>query len=525
MVMASDVLKASTVLDICKSLHRYLNLDQLVSHIIEEIKKVLEVEVASVILVDSEKKDLVFRWSGDTIERREKLRKIRIPCGKGIAGKVLLTGESVLLNDVSGCPEHLKEVDQITGFVTRSLVAVPLKTPEKSIGVLEAVNKKTGEFKEEDLFVLESLSAIIAMALENAAMYTALQNAYHDLKIVEKKKDHLLASIQQENELLRKQLEERYSFSEIKGNSRAILRVLELCEKAINSDISVLIEGETGTGKELVARCIHFNSPRKNKPFIVQNCGSIPDTLLASELFGHRKGAFTGAVRDKKGIFELAHEGTVFLDELTEMSPVMQLSLLRVLEQGVVKPLGSGKEISVDVRVISATNKNVEREIARGHFREDLFYRLNAFRIKVPPLRERREDIPVLAQHFLKLCNEAAERKIAGFTRSAMNCFYRYDWPGNVRELKNEVERAFAMAHDSDFIDSCHLSERLTTGSDHGFPSTRGHRSLKGLVKELEIQLIRDALARSGGNKSKAARELGLSRYGLLKKMKRYEML
>ncbi len=520
MIASSEILKVSTVLNICKSLHRYLNLDQLVLHIIEEIKSILDVEVASVILVDRQTGELVFRWSGDTEERKEKLKKIRIPAGKGIAGKVFRTKKSVLLNDVSQCPEHLKEVDQKTGFVTKSLIAVPLRTPEKSIGVLEALNKKHGEFTENDLLVLESLCGIIAMALENAAMYTAIQNAYHDLKVIERKKDHLLASVQQENEQLRKQLEEIYSFQEIRGNSKAILNVLELCEKAINSDISVLIEGETGTGKELIARCIHFNSRRKDMPFVVQNCGSIPDTLLASELFGHKKGAFTGATTDKKGIFELAHRGTVFLDELTEMSPVMQLSLLRVLEEGVIRPLGSGEEIHVDVRIISATNRSVEDAIREGRFREDLFYRLNAFTIQVPPLRERKEDIPILTQHFLDMCNEASRRKIKGVTRAAMSHLCRYNWPGNVRELKNEVERAFAMAYESSYIDSHHLSEKLTNSVDK-FPANTGG-TLKEKVRELEIRLIKRALERNKGNKSRAARELGLSRYGLVKKMKRY---
>ncbi len=522
MISANQVLKVSTVLNICKRLHRFLNLDQLILHIIEEIKKMLNVEVASVILIDRETEELVFRWSGDTTERKEKLKKIRIPAGKGVAGRVFSTGVSVLLNDVRKCPEHLKEVDRITGFITRSMVAVPLQTPDKPIGVLEAVNKKRGVFTENDLLVLESLSGIIAMALENAAMYTALQNAYQDLKVIGKKKDHLLASIRQENELLRKQLEERYSFKEIKGNSKAILEVLELCEKAINSDITVLIEGETGTGKELIARCIHFNSHRKDKPFIVQNCGSIPETLLASELFGHKKGAFTGAISDKKGIFELADSGTVFLDELTEMPPVMQLSLLRVLEQGVVKPLGSRKEIKVDVRVISATNQSVEEAIGEGRFREDLFYRLNAFRIRIPPLRKRKEDIPILAEHFLEKSNKSGAKKIAGFTASAMECLCNYDWPGNVRELKNEVERAFAMAQDSEHIDSIHLSNKLRDRSSCGLSTGGSRGTLKEMVEELEIRLISDALDKHRGNKSRAARELGLSRYGLAKKMKRY---
>ena len=257
-----------------------------------------------------------------------------------------------------------------------------------------------------------------------------------------------------ENILLRKEIEKRFSFDEIIGNSKVMVDLFTLCEKVIDLDITVLIEGETGTGKELIARCIHYNSPRKNKAFVSQNCGGVPETLLTSELFGHKKGAFTGAVSDKRGLFEVADGGTIFLDEVGETSPAMQTSLLRVLQNGEIRPLGADYHKTVDTRVISATNRNLEKAVADGNFREDLLYRLNVFTIKIPPLRERTGDVCLLAHHFAKKYSEKIGRPTKGLSPEALHCLEAYPFPGNVRELENEISRAIAMTADGRPIDS-----------------------------------------------------------------------
>lgn len=301
-----------------------------------------------------------------------------------------------------------------------------------------------------------------------------------------------------------------------------MIDLFKLCEKVIDLDITVLIEGETGTGKELIARCIHYNSPRKNRAFVSQNCGGIPETLLTSELFGHKKGSFTGAVADKKGLFEIADGGTIFLDEVGEMSPVMQTSLLRVLQDGEVRPLGADYHKTVNTRVISATNRNLEEEVAKGNFREDLLYRLNVFTVKVPPLRERTGDICLLANHFAKKYSQKIDSSPKGLSPEALHCLEAYPFPGNVRELENEIERAVALAQDVGLIEPLHLTEKIVKKSAAVSPEVKMKGTLKEMVVALEKSVLTQALEKHGGNRTRVAGELGLSRYGLMKKMQRY---
>jgi transcriptional regulator with PAS, ATPase and Fis domain len=291
----------------------------------------------------------------------------------------------------------------------------------------------------------------------------------------------------------------------------------------MDSDITVLIEGETGTGKELVARTVHHNGLRSKRNFVSQNCGGIPDTLLASELFGHKKGAYTGAFADKRGLFQFADGGTVFLDEVAEMSTAMQTSLLRVLQEGEVKPLGSNQSEKVNVRLISATNKNLVEEVKEGRFREDLYYRLSVFAITLPPLRQRDGDIPLLAKHFLSEFNKKSAKPVKGVSKEALDCLEAYPFPGNVRELENEIERAMAMAGDEGLIQVSHLSEKLQRPLvDSSHAEVQG--SLKERTEALEVSVLNECLKRHRGHKTKMAKELGLSRNGLMKKMKRYSL-
>jgi transcriptional regulator with GAF, ATPase, and Fis domain/tetratricopeptide (TPR) repeat protein len=327
----------------------------------------------------------------------------------------------------------------------------------------------------------------------------------------------------QDNLHLRRQLEERSSFGNLVTQSSRMLEILVTIDKVKNSSVPVLLEGETGTGKELLARIIHFSGERREKRFVPVNCAALPDTLLESELFGHAKGAFTGANRDKPGLFEVADGGTFFLDEVAEMGPSSQLKLLRVLEQGEVTRLGETEPRQVDVRVISATNKDLQTEVAEGRFREDLYYRLNALRISLPPLRERKEDIPALAEYFLTSSCEKEGKCLRGLSPEVMRLLMDYSWPGNIRELQNEIRRVVALTEDGEVVRPVVLSPRLQSRDveDLGFEKGKG---LSELVAAFERRSIVRALEESGGVKTKAARLLGVPEGTLRGKMKKYNL-
>lgn len=301
--------------------------------------------------------------------------------------------------------------------------------------------------------------------------------------------------------------------------------VIELGKRAAEYDISVLITGESGTGKELLARAIHYGSARAGKPFVVENCGALPDELLESELFGCKKGAFTGAYQDRIGLFEVANDGTIFLDEIGETSPAFQVKLLRVLQENEIRPLGAQRVRKVDVRVVAATNRDLEAEVRAGRFRRDLYYRLAAFPVHMPALRERPMDIPLIAEKVLADVNRAFHRSLVGIAPAALAEMQNYDWPGNVRELQNEIQRMVVMV-DGDRLEAEHLSSRIRRCDEPIAlaPGTNGHATLKDKVEALERLLIAEALGRHAGNISRVADELGLSRVGLRNKLGRYDM-
>ncbi len=357
---------------------------------------------------------------------------------------------------------------------------------------------------------LESYS----LATENASLAAALRDANERLR--------------QENLYLRREVQRRYAFENLIGSSPAIQRVFEVMEKVASTDATVLLSGETGTGKDLVARAIHYAGARKSGRFVAQNCGALPDTLLESELFGHKRGSFTGAHEDKKGLFELAHNGTIFLDEIGETNPGMQVRLLRVLQDGEVRPLGASDVRKVDVRVIAATNRDLRKMVQEGAFREDLYYRLRVVEITIPPLRERREDIPVLAHHFLEDANKRMNRGIKGFTNAVMDRLVAHQWSGNVRELQNEIERIVALAGDADTITVDMLSEHVRGRPALDDASAGGEEAvdladMNLAVDDLKRKLIRQALEETG-SKSKASEKLGIPRQSLQKMMKRLGM-
>lgn len=326
--------------------------------------------------------------------------------------------------------------------------------------------------------------------------------------------------LEKENIYLREQLKDRFDFSKIIGQSSAMRKLLETIAIVAPTEATVLITGESGTGKELIANAIHLNSPRREKPLIKVNCAALPEALLESELFGHEKGAFTGALTRRQGRFQLAHKGSIFLDEIAEMAPSTQAKILRVLQEREFEPVGSSNTVRIDTRVIVATNKNLKEEIQEGHFREDLFYRINVVTLSVPPLRERREDIPLLADFFLKQYAVKNRRLIKGFTPRATDLLMRYDWPGNVRELENMVERSVIMAR-GDMITPDEFPDTLLALDPEILKSeidlTPG-RSLKDVEKEMILMTLEE----TKGNRTHAAKILGISRRTLQLKLKEY---
>ena len=323
---------------------------------------------------------------------------------------------------------------------------------------------------------------------------------------------------QEQNESLTKQLVARANYSDIVGKSAAMQAIYNLIEKIKGSDVSVLITGESGTGKELVARAVHASSKRASAPFLALNCSAFNENLLESELFGYVRGAFSGAVRDKLGLFEAAHGGTIFLDELGEMPSGLQAKLLRVLQDGSFIPVGSVTPKKVDVRVVAATNRNLKEMIEKEKFRQDLFYRLNVMAIHLPPLRERRGDIELLAEYFVAASCSREGLKAKRFTAEAMARLMGYEWPGNIRELENEVAKAVLLSGDAAEIDPQFLSSHIAQSSKTAVETARSG-NLKEALDALELEMIRAALAECQGNKSRAAEKLGVSRTNLIKKV------
>jgi Nif-specific regulatory protein len=359
-------------------------------------------------------------------------------------------------------------------------------------------------------------------------------------RLVRVEKEEILAR----DRRLTRELRERYRLGNVIGESEAIRNCLSLAATAANSRASVLIAGETGTGKELIAGVVHYNSPRAEGPFVKVNCGALPETLLESELFGHVRGAFTGAVRDRKGRFELADGGTLFLDEVAEMSPRLQVKLLRVLQERELEPVGSARTLRVDVRVVAATSCDLREEMQQGRFREDLYYRLNVIPIRLPPLRERREDIPLLVDHFLEKFNREDDRRVTKLSRGVLERLLEYDWPGNVRELENVVERAVVMAPHESFSGEL-LPEEISSPTPGRRASSRAGRApgvsrikrvvdafledsadlaeaRTGLSRIVEELVMRHALKDKAASQRELAKRLGMSRVTLRRKLKEY---
>lgn len=497
--------------DLATYIHEIDDLDKMLLKILKEMRAVFDIEGASIALHDSESREFYFIRTAEEQNRgsTEDMEGMRFPEDYGVAGWVFRNNEAVVIPDVSKDDRYAGSLDIQKDFITRSMICAPLRSRNRIIGVLYALNKVNGIFTDKDSLLIEILSGTIAIAVENAKLYG-------------KVKAHA-ANLEQENLRLMSEVHDRFNLQGIIGTSSAMKQIFDLVDKVVGSMTTVFLQGETGTGKELFAKAIHYNGPLKDRPFVAENCGAVAENLLESELFGHVRGAFTGAVVDKKGLFEMADGGTVFLDEIADMPYTMQTKLLRVLEEGQVRPVGSSRYHRVDFRLIASSNRDLMSEVKKGNFRDDLFYRLHVFPILLPPLRDRKEDIPILIDHFISKLAKRYSRPKARLTPSALQLLIQFDWPGNIRELENEIERALTLAGGEEEIKTAYLSEKI---SGPGEIVARDYENFKlqDAVEKMERNMVAHALKTSNGNRSQAARILGLTRQGLLNKINRYQI-
>jgi transcriptional regulator with GAF, ATPase, and Fis domain len=436
-----------------------------------------------------------------------------------VARRVVEGRAAVLAADA---PREALGSESLLGANIRSTIGVPLWKGDDILGVLQVDNRDApAMFDRRDVDALGLLSHGASLAVVSARLIQKLTLAEEQLR--------------RENQFLRGRERSRQGELRIVGASRRMEQVLSQLGKVVDTRVTVLVEGETGTGKELFASAIHYRSQRRDKLFVAQNCAAFPENLLESELFGHKRGAFTGATEEKKGLFEIADGGTLFLDEVGEMPLSLQAKLLRVLQEGEVRPVGANTARRVNVRIVAATNRNLEKEVAEGRFREDLYYRLKVFPLRVPALRERREDVPLLAAHFLERYTREFAREIAGFTQPALELLQAYAWPGNVRELENEVQRAVIQADGERFITPELLSPRVrnnenpaATGAAPTSPEpsdeNAGEGTLREMMDRVEKRILARVLEAHGNNKTAAAKALGITREGLHKKLKGFGM-
>lgn len=418
------------------------------------------------------------------------------------------TGNPVCMTNILE-REPDEDKDELSDSV-KSVLCVPLKSKENVLGTIYLENtEKNFAFSSEDADLLVSLAERIALAVEN---------------------NLLLSELKQSHEKLLEDLREKFKFDEIIGNSPQMVEILKTVADVADTDATVLIEGESGTGKEILARAIHFNSSRSKKPFVTINCAAIPETLLESELFGYEKGAFTGATQRKPGKFEIANGGTIFLDEIGEMSSLLQVKILRFLQSYEFEPLGSNRVKRSDIRIIAATNKDLFLMVKFGRFREDLYYRVNVINLKLPPLRERRLDIAPLAESFTRKFSEKLEKTIEGIDTEALNLLARYDFPGNVRELENIIERAVILAK-STLITKDDFPKNILNGSgdESKVEVPKNYQELKILrkkvVQEVEKKFIKNILEKNYNNISKAAKEANMHRMELQRLLKKYRQM
>jgi len=481
--------RLSFLYDIALTVGSSLELREILDRTLEKIVSFMEADAGVIYVIDEDSLEMIpVSYRNLSPEVVEDLSANRVRVGECVCGHIAETEEEIVITEkASGDPRFTRATLRAEGM--EFYAGLPLTAAGNVVGVLCVITHLPYRADPELLDLLRAATTPIALAIDNARVF---------------EKTKRTASLQAG--LCR--------FQGIIANSAPMKEVLDLVRKVMDSPSSLLIYGESGTGKELIARAVHVNSARRDRPFIAVNCSAIPETLLESEFFGHVRGAFTGAVARKKGLFEAADGGSIFLDEVEAMSPGLQAKLLRVLQDGRFHKIGSTSPSTVDVRVIAATNRDLEQAVREGRFREDLYYRLNVIRVDLPPLRDRAEDIPLLARHFLHKTARRAGRNIRRISDEAMAVLVDYDWPGNVRQLENAMERAVTVA-ESDEIGIFDLPAEVSSGNGR---SDRGWR-----LESVERAHIMKVLNITGGNKRKAARLLGIDHSTLWRKLRRYD--
>jgi transcriptional regulator with GAF, ATPase, and Fis domain len=455
----------------------------------------------------------------------------RVKLEEGIAGWVLREGQAVMVNDVKDEPRFVK-VDGLNNSM-RSLICFPIREKDQVVGVFNLSHSKIGAFNEGDKLALAYISTQVGAALTSARFFMKIHDMQRLMKgpggILSKDKTHLNSSVSSSTFIEVGEMMPREQGIFIYASEK-MHRIKEIIDQVANADVTILIQGESGVGKEVVARSIHQNSNRRDKPFVKVNCAALPEELLESELFGYEKGAFTGAYRQKPGKFELANGGTIFLDEIAEISSSLQAKLLQVLQDREFSRLGGKKDVRVDVRILVATNKNIEEGVKSGRFREDLYYRLNVVNIFIPPLRDRKEEIPVFVEYFLNKFRGKYQKQVSPLPGSLMNAFLDHNWLGNIRELENVLQRFVVLGNEEEIISELGQAVKKDIRKDKndenflkmGQPSLREvHREA---VRKAERELICKALERSNWNSKKAANMLNISYKSLLNKIKEYGM-
>jgi transcriptional regulator with GAF, ATPase, and Fis domain len=510
---------ARRLLEINKRLNSELNLDRLLELILDTVLD----------LTRAERGFLLVRSAGGTFEVRCERnidaaeRSGAAAFSRSIAERATSLGESIVTVDAAG-DTRFEAALSVTDLRLRSVLAVPLSIKGRAVGCVYVDHRaRIGLFRPSDVALVTDLAEQAAIAVENARLLADNRHKTDEVRALNDALEQRLAVQTVELDGLHREVREardklgvRYDYSNLIGQTPRMLELFRLLDRVTDTALPVVIYGESGTGKELVARALHHNGPRRKAAFVSESCAAIPETLLEAALFGHARGAFTGAQGERRGLFEIADHGTLFLDEVGEMSPAMQVRLLRVLQEGEFRRVGGEKQLKVDVRIIVASNSDLGRLVEQGRFREDLFYRLNVVRVALPALRERLDDISLLVEHFL------AQHDGVKITRRALDRLRQHRWPGNVRQLENEIARAASLA--SGTIDLADLSPTALAGSAEAEPVGVDALDLHGRVERLERSLLVEALQRSAGNQSEAARLLGLSRFGLQKKLRRYQL-
>lgn len=499
MLSSIDVRKFTTLIEINTLINsNYSDVRSLLTQILESATRLCEGEASSLLLVNKEAGKLYFEIALGS--KGSDVKKFSLNMGEGIAGWVAQHNTSIIVNDVENDRRHLSDISKKIGYASRTMLAAPMRMKDECIGVIELINKKDGKyFTQDDLEWLEIFANQAALAILNAQSFEKAREEIH---------------------FLQDQLQTDRGYHTLIARSPIVLEKLEIIDRVAKTDSSVLILGESGVGKELFAEQIHLRSARRNAAFVRVNCAALPEGLLESELFGHVKGAFTDAVQNRRGRFEIADGGTIFLDEIGDLPLKLQAKLLRVIQQRSFEKLGSDSTISVDVRILAATNRDIEALVEKGEFRTDLYYRLNVLPIYIPPLRQRPEDIPELASFFLKKFSRETKKQFDGFSDEAMETMLSYAWPGNVRELENCVERACVIGKDRQ-VKPGDLLLRSGHSQDAAGPEAR---TLKTALTVFKKHFIKKILEANNWNQTETAKALDIQRTYLSRLVKELDI-